>query len=159
LRTGLTMLGIIIGIFAVTLVLIISQGATSAITSKISSLGTNLLYIISTPAIPLTLDDAKAIAQQIPEVDAVAEEVTSNQTVAANGQSTGAAIEGVSPSYAELLSLTTQQGTFFTEDDITGYSAVAVVGQQIVTDLYGTGANPIGQLIQIGHRSFYIVGE
>ena len=158
LRTILTMLGIIIGIFAVTLVLIISQGATAAITSKISALGTNLLYVVSTKNIPLHQDDADAIAQQIPEIGEVAEELTSNQTVSANGQSSNVPIDGVTPSYADLLSLSTQNGNFFTDDDVTSYSTVAVLGQQVVTDLYGAGANPVGQLIQIGNSSFYVVG-
>ncbi|HUD44778.1 MAG TPA: ABC transporter permease [Patescibacteria group bacterium] len=158
LRTILTMLGIIIGIFAVTLVLIISQGATAAITSKISALGTNLLYIISTKEIPLNRDDAQAIAQQVPEIGEIAEEVTTNKTISANGQSSSASIDGVTPSYADMLSFNTQFGNFFTDDDVTSYSTVAVLGQQVVTDLYGTGANPVGQLIQIGNSSFYVVG-
>jgi putative ABC transport system permease protein len=153
------MLGIIIGIFAVTLVLIISQGATAAITSKVSALGTNLLYIVSTKDIQLTREDANAIAQQIPEIGSVAEEVISNQTTVANGQSGSYSIEGVTPSYADMLSLTIQKGAFFSDDDVSSYGAVAVVGQQVVTDLFGEGANPVGQYVQIGHRSFYIIGE
>src|SRR5476651_2075866 len=127
LRTFLTMLGIIIGIFAVTLVLIISQGATAAITSKVSALGTNLLYIVSTKDVPLTRDDARALAQQIPEIGSVAEQVTSSQNVTANGQSSTASVEGVTPSYADMLSLTTQNGAFFSDDDVTSYGTVAVV--------------------------------
>ncbi len=158
LRTILTMLGIIIGIFAVTLVLIISQGATAAITSKISALGTNLLYIVSTPDIPLSRDDAKAISQQIPQINLIAEQVVTTKTVSANGQSSSVSINGVTPSYADMLSLIPQYGNFFTDDDVTSYSTVAVLGQQVVTDLFGTGSNPVGQIIQIGNSSFYVVG-
>lgn len=158
LRTALTMLGIIIGIFAVTLVLIISQGATSAITSKISSLGTNLIDIPQGPTGQLTTEDAQAIAQQIPNVVSYYEEVHQAETVSANGQSNSYVIEGVTPSYADLLSLTTQQGAFFTDDDVASYASVAVIGSQVVTDLFGQGANPVGQYAQIGGKSFYIVG-
>ena len=87
LRTVLTMLGIIIGIFAVTLVLIISQGATAAITSKISSLGTNLLHIPRGPSGQLSIEDAQAIAQQVPNIVSYDEEIGNQQTVSANGQS------------------------------------------------------------------------
>src|SRR5579885_375309 len=158
LRTFLTMLGIIIGIFAVTLVLIISQGATAAITSKVSSLGTNLVYAPQNEFIPLTMQDAQAIAQQVPDVGSVAEEVMKSETVSANGQSTNVPIEGVTPSYADMLSLTTQQGAFFTDEDVTSYAAVAVLGPKVASDLFGDGANPVGQLVQIGNRSFYVIG-
>lgn len=158
LRTFLTMLGIIIGIFAVTLVLIISQGATAAITSKISMLGTNLLHIPRGPSGQLTLEDAQALAQQIPGIAAYDEEVGSNQTVSANGQTGNYAIEGVSASYADIYSFVTQYGAFFTNDDVTSYSSVAVIGSQVVTDLFGQGANPVGQYIQFGNKSFYIIG-
>src|SRR6266567_4505498 len=94
LRTILTMLGIIIGIFAVTLVLIISQGATAAITSKISSLGTNLIHIQGGPTEKLTDEDAQAIAQQVPGVVSYDEEIARPETVTANGQTSGVTIEG-----------------------------------------------------------------
>jgi putative ABC transport system permease protein len=158
LRTILTMLGIIIGIFAVTLVLIISQGATNAITSQISALGTNLLYIVSTPDVPLTISDANAILQQVPEISAVTEEVMSSQTIQANGQNVRTTVDGTTASYAQMLSLNLQEGSFISDDDVVSYSAVAVLGPKVVSDLYGEGANPVGQLVQIGRRSFYIIG-
>ncbi|HSW87585.1 MAG TPA: ABC transporter permease [Candidatus Saccharimonadales bacterium] len=158
LRTALTMLGIIIGIFAVTLVLIISQGATAAITSKISSLGTNLLHIANGPTGQLTDEDAKAIAQQVPGVVSYDEVVSKNGTVAANGQTTGVALEGVTPSLADILSLTIDKGAFFTDDDVSSYASIAVLGTQVVTDLFGEGSNPVGQYVQVGGKSFYVVG-
>src|SRR5215469_11187629 len=85
LRTLLTMLGIIIGIFAVTLVLIISQGATTAITSKISSLGTNLIFAGQGPTGQLTTEDAQAIVQQISDISAYSEVVDKSEQVSANG--------------------------------------------------------------------------
>ncbi|HEV2339898.1 MAG TPA: ABC transporter permease [Patescibacteria group bacterium] len=158
LRTILTMLGIIIGIFAVTLVLIISQGATAAITSRISSLGTNLLHIPRGPAGQLTTEDAQVIAQQVPGITEYDEEVGSSETVSANGQSNTYAIEGVSASYADIFSLIPLQGAFFTNDDVSSYASVAVIGSQVVTDLFGQGANPVGQYIQFGGKSFYVIG-
>ncbi len=158
LRTILTMLGIIIGIFAVTLVLIISQGATAAITSKISALGTNLLYIVSEQGINLTLDDATAIKQELPEIQTIDEEVIRTKTVSANGQSSSYSITGVTPAYFTLLNLNTSLGAFFTDDDVTSYATVAVIGSQVQTDLFGTNSNPVGQLIQIGNKSFYVIG-
>ena len=158
LRTILTMLGIIIGIFAVTLVLIISQGATAAITSKISALGTKLLHIPNGPSGQLTTEDAQAIVQQVPGITAYDEEVGNDETVSANGQTGSYTIEGVTPSYADIFSLVSQQGAFFTDDDVTSYSSVAVLGSKVVTDLFGQGANPIGQYVQFGNKSFYVIG-
>ncbi len=158
LRTLLTMLGIVIGIFAVTLVLIISQGATAAINSKISSLGTNLLDIPRGPSGQLTTDDAQAIAQQVPGIADYAEAVGNSETVSANGQSGDYTVEGVSSSYVDIFSLVPQQGAFFTNDDVTSYASVAVIGSQVDTDLFGQGANPIGQYVQFGNKTFYIIG-
>lgn len=158
LRTLLTMLGIIIGIFAVTLVLIISQGATSAITSKISSLGTNLIFAGEGPTGPLTTEDAQAIVQQIPNITSYSEVVSKSEQVSANGQTGNYTIDGVNPSYSSMLSLTPQQGSFFSDDDVTSYASDAVLGSQVVTDLFGEGANPIGQYVQIGTKTFQVIG-
>jgi len=158
LRTMLTMLGIIIGIFAVTLVLIVSQGATTAITSKISSLGTNLIFAGQGPTGQLTTEDAQAIEQQITDISAFSEVVSNSEQVSANGQTGNYTVQGVNPSYAQMLSLDTQQGSFFTDDDVTSYASVAVLGSQAVTDLFGQGANPTGQYIQIGNTTFQVIG-
>ncbi len=158
LRTALTMLGIIIGIFAVTLILIISQGATSAITSQISSLGTNLLHIQTNKAIPLTFDDANAIRQQIPNIVATDEIVNTSKTVSANGQSNAYQITGVNAAFFNIYDMTLQKGSFFLSDDVIANSTLAVIGSKVSSDLFGTDANPIGQLIQVGNRSFYVVG-
>src|SRR5690242_11150375 len=88
LRTLLTMLGIIIGITAVILILIISQGATAFINAQFSSLGANLLIFVSSDIIKLTNADAKTLADpgQISNVSEVGQRFAGNQTVAANGQ-------------------------------------------------------------------------
>src|SRR5579872_2922744 len=113
LRTVLTMLGIIIGIFAVTMVLIVSQGATDAITSKVSSLGTNLIYIPAGPSGQLTDEDAKAIFQQIPGIVSYDESVISEKNVSANGQTNGYTITGMTPAGFSMVSLALQQGAYF----------------------------------------------
>lgn len=158
LRTMLTMLGIIIGILAVTLVLIISQGATTAITSKISSLGTNLVFAGQGPTGQLTTQDAQAIVQQIPDISAYSDVVSNSKQVSANGQTGTYTVQGVNPSYATMLSFTLQEGSFFTDDDVTSYASVAVLGSQAVTDLFGQDANPTGQYIQIGNETFQVIG-
>lgn len=158
LRTVLTMLGIIIGILAVTLVLIISQGATAAITSQISTLGTNLIRISQGPSGQLTPEDAQAIVSQVPGIATYDEEVTKSETVSANGQSGYYYLQGVMPSYSDMFSLVPQLGAFFTDDDVNSYASVAVIGSSVNTDLFGQDANPVGQYIQFGGKSFYVIG-
>jgi putative ABC transport system permease protein len=64
----------------------------------------------------------------------------------------------VRASYVDIYSLVPEHGAFFTEDDVTAYSSVAVIGAQVVIDLFGKGSNPVGQYVQLGGKSFYVIG-
>lgn len=158
LRTALTMLGIIIGILAVTLVLIISKGATVSVTSKVSSLGTNLLRSTSDLGVNLDFEDARAIAQQMPGITAVAQQVATPTTATSNVQSAGATLEAVTSSYGYIYSLVPKEGSFFSGDDVISQASVVVLGHQVANSLFGAGSHPVGQVIKIGNGSFYVVG-
>lgn len=160
LRTSLTMLGIIIGITAVILILIISQGATNYINGQFSTLGANLLFFASSDAIKLTIDDAKVLSNpgQISNVAAVGERYIGNETAVANGQNTSANVLGVSPSLQEMIGLELDKGDFISVDDNAGISRVAVLGPKIVSDLFGEGADAIGQSVEISKKPFRIIG-
>ena len=160
LRTALTMLGIIIGITAVILILIISQGATDYINGQFSSLGANLLFFASSNAIKLTVDDAKALADpsQISNVQAVGERSVGSETVVANGQNTFVYVIGVTPSLQDMIGIAMDTGNFISDDDNAGISRVAVLGPKVVTDLFGEGANVVGQSIEIANKPFRIIG-
>ena len=157
LRTSLTTLGIVIGIFAITLILIISQGATSAITAKFSSLGTKLVHVPNGPNEALSTEDASVIAQQVSGIAAYSVEVNRSETVSAGGKNIIATIEGVSPTHADIFFLGVEKGSFFTEDDNDSYSSIAVLGSEIAERLYDEGS-PIGQYLQIKGKFFYIIG-
>ena len=160
LRTGLTMLGIIIGIMAVILILIISQGATDYINAQFSSLGSNLLIFASTGIINITPGDVKALADpgQLSNVAEVGSRFAGNETVSANGQNKSEAVFGVSPSVQDILGIVMQNGNFIADDDTASISRVAVLGPTVVKDLYGEGSNPVGLTIEIGSKPFRVIG-
>jgi putative ABC transport system permease protein len=160
LRTALTMLGIVIGITAVILILIISQGTTAFVNGRFSSLGPNLLILNSSDSIKLTLDDAKALKDpnQIQNVSEVSTSYSGSKTVIANGENTSVAVMGVSDTYQTVLSLEMDKGEFISSDDVSAISRVTVLGPQVVTDLFGEGADPIGQTIDIASKPFRVVG-
>lgn len=160
LRTSLTMLGIIIGITAVILILIISQGATDYINAQFSSLGADLLFFASSDAIKLTVDDAKALANpgQISNVAMVGERFVGSKTVVANGQNTSVNVFGVSPSLQDMIGLVLDTGNFISDEDNAGISRVAVLGPKVVTDLFGEGASVVGQSINVANKPFRIIG-
>ncbi len=166
LRTALTMLGIIIGIASVILIISLAQGATSSITSQISSLGSNLIFVVAgsfTPGQPptssttLTYADAQAIAKlrHIAAISAVAQ---TKQQVVANGLNTNVSINGVQEGYQVAQNITMDKGVFISADDENGLARVAVLGPQVVKDLFGEGVDPKGQSIEIGNKFFRVIG-
>ncbi len=169
LRTILTMLGIIIGIASVILIISLGQGASSSITSQVSSLGANLIFIVPGKQIPgrppsasnsLKYADMLALADKtrMPDLGDVSAQVTTQAEVVTNGQNKNASILGISATYANINSLEMNQGEFISPEDESGYSRVAVLGPDVVADLFGEDAHPIGETITIKSRSFRIIG-
>lgn len=169
LRTALTMLGIIIGIASVILIISLGQGASESITSQVSSLGSNLIFVEpgnQQPGRPptttntLTYEDSVALTDKarLPDVGAVSAQVLTQAEVVTNGQNKNASIQGVGEAYADIYSLEIDQGEFIAQEDVTGYGRVAVLGPDIVADLFGEDANPIGETITIKSRSFRVIG-
>lgn len=160
LRTALTMLGIIIGITAVILILIISQGATDFINGQFSSLGANLLIFASSDIIKLTSADAKALGDpgQISNISEVGQRFAGNETVTANGQNKSVLVLGITPSTQDILGFVMDSGSYVSDEDNANFSRVAVLGPQVVKDIFGEGANPVGQAIEVGTKPFRIIG-
>ena len=164
LRTALTMLGIVIGVAAVISMLAIGEGASSSITSQIESMGTNLLYVKANNegASPqqLTLVDAEAIVESggAPSVAAVAPSVQTNETVSYGGSSVDVTIMGVTSDYAGTRNETVAYGRFITDDDVDSYATVAVVGTEVVEELFGTSSDALGEKIRVGSNIYQIVG-
>jgi putative ABC transport system permease protein len=173
MRTGLTMLGIIIGVAAVIAVLAIGQGAAQRVTASISSLGTNMLTIIpgatrfggglaggGAAITTMTMDDADAIAHNLSStVAAVAPSTRDGVTLRMGNQNTQSSCIGSTPAYAPINNVTVQSGRFINNNDVNGSLKVAIVGTTVVTNLLGTPtANPIGKDILINRVQFTIIG-
>lgn len=175
-RSGLTMLGIIIGISSVIALVSIGQGAASGITSSVQALGSNLLQIspgaqrtaggfgVSSGrggAQSLTQDDADAIANEIQNVQAVVSEVSGRYQVTAKGTNTNTTIDGVSANYPSVRNLSIDQGSFFSDSQNLSYAKVAVIGPTTMADLFGEdaqAADTVGQEIRIKGIKFKIIG-
>ncbi|MDP2965511.1 MAG: ABC transporter permease [Pelolinea sp.] len=164
LRSALTMLGIIIGVAAVISMLAVGQGASSSITSSIESMGTNLLYVMAndegTNPQPLTLADAEAITESggAPSVLAVAPTVQRSMDVTYAGTSTTTTVMGVTPNYSTVRNETVASGRFITEADSDDHATVAVIGSDVVDELFGTSIGVLGQKIRIGSNLYQVVG-
>lgn len=171
LRSGLTLLGIVIGVSAVISLMAIGQGVQQAITSNIESLGTNLLFVQpgdsfqggvgggAGSAGTLTLEDAYALVDPVfaPAVISVAPEIRASSQVSAGRNNTFVQIIGVTPEYSEVRNSPIETGSFITEGQLANNSQVAVLGQTITETLFGN-RNPLGQPIRIDGRQFEVTG-
>jgi putative ABC transport system permease protein len=166
LRSGLTILGIVIGVAAVIAMISIGRGAENTITGSIQGIGTNLLFVfrggsedVRNPQ-PLTLGDAEAIADpfQAPNVAGVAPALSGNGKVSFGGESTNTSIEGVTPDYARVRNLGVTEGSFITQEHILGRSSVVLLGTDVADKLFGRTAGLVGETIRIEGQPFRVVG-
>ena len=167
LRSGLTILGIVIGVAAVISMMAIGRGAQNQITASISGIGTNLLTVQSGNftarvfnAKPLTLDDVKALQDpnRVPDAAAVGAELGARFNVTASGKTASVEVSGVSPQNAQISNDTVSEGSYITEQQVKSRSLTAVIGPTTATNLFGEGANVVGQKLRINGQSFTVVG-
>ena len=166
LRTGLALLGIVIGVAAVIGAMAVGRGAQEAITSRIQSLGTNLLFVRPEASgqaqgftSTLTLDDAYALLDPVsaPSVAAVAPELSTAGQIVAGRENTFAQVIGVTPEYQFVRSNSVGSGQFISAAHVGNISEVAVLGSQVAEDLFGF-RDPVGQNVRINRRQFAVVG-
>lgn len=167
LRSGLTILGIVIGVAAVIAMLAIGEGAQSYITGTISDLGTNLIFIVSGNSRnenrnikPLTEMDAKAMVDSILAPDVlVAEPLLSTRLQVTYGsEKKSTSIDGVTPNYISISNYEITEGTGITEEHILGQASVAVLGVDVADKLFERREGLIGETIRIQGQPFRIVG-
>jgi putative ABC transport system permease protein len=166
-RSGLTILGIVIGVAAVIAMLAVGNGAQNTITGSISGLGSNLLFVfrgnfseeVRNPK-PLTQADADAIADQYqaPSVAMVAPVISNNLEVTFAGEKTNPTVNGVTPSYEQVRNLELFEGEFINEDHILGIASVAIIGTDVADTLFGHRDGLIGETIRIEGQPFRIIG-
>jgi len=167
LRSGLTILGIIIGVAAVIAMLAVGSGAQSTITSSISGIGTNLLFVfegdlqqsVRNPK-PLTMGDANALANlmEAPHIAKVAPVIQKSLTVTFGGESATVQINGVTPDEQSVRNRALIEGDFISLEDMNGRASVAVIGPQTADKLFGTRTGIVGETIRISGQPFRIIG-
>jgi putative ABC transport system permease protein len=176
LRSGLTTLGILIGVGAVILLIAVGQGSGAAVQARINSLGSNLLLVTHqssavgraastrggtqsssanlTPAIAQEL----ATSDQDPDVSVVAPVASTSVTATYQGASTTISqVVGSYPAYLPISNDVVAEGASFTTDDVNHANKVVDIGQTVVTDLFGS-INPIGQTIQMNNVPYTVIG-
>lgn len=167
LRSALTMLGIVIGNASVIAMIGIGEGGQKFVQKQLESLGPNVLFVIpgnqETQRISfevpknLVLQDAEAIASQVPSVIGVAPELNRRQVIAYRNRNTDVNIIGTTPSFLSVRDFETDKGRFFSEVDIKRSNQVVVLGADLAEKLFGN-SNPIGQQLRIGNTSFQVIG-
>jgi len=171
LRTSLAVLGIVIGIAAVITLMSLGQGSQQAVSSQIESLGSNLLTVLpgaqttrgvrgaSGSQDTLTYKDAKALeSAQIAGIEAVSAELARNVQVTTGNRNTNTRVMGVMSGYKTARNLDIASGVFITNQDLLGQRNVVVLGPQVVADLFGEGANPVGETVRIDRQAFKVIG-
>lgn len=171
-RSGLTMLGIIIGIGSVIAMISIGQGAQTTIQSSIQSIGSNLVLVspgaqrgpgaqVSSgrgAARTLKQEDADAISKEVSQVKAVAPELSGRYQVTAKGTNTNTSVVGTVDAYPIVRNVEIDLGNFITAQSVASIAKVAVLGPTTRDDLFGSGTDPIGQTVRIKNIEFKIIG-
>jgi putative ABC transport system permease protein len=169
-RAALTMLGVVIGVLAVTLLVGVGDGARAYLDRTLSGLGTNLLNVMpgrtetrgfgpppQGVARPLTMDDARALERQASLLRAVSPIVSAGGTVRFMNRQRDTIVIGVGPAFSELRNMHVDRGDFIREEDLVSRRRVCVLGRRVVRELFGD-ENPLGQPIRIAGGRYRVVG-
>lgn len=169
-RSALTMLGVFIGVAALITMVSIGQGANAAVRKQLESLGTNLLIVMpgATTAngvragigssSTLTVPDAQAIARDANAVSDVSYLLRQSAQVQYANQNWTTSIQGVSTTYPAQTNWSIAAGRPITEADEESAAMVALIGQTVYKELFGTSSNPLGATILIRGAPVEIIG-
>lgn len=169
MRSILTMLGIIIGVGAVIAMVSVGLGVREKVQNSIASLGSNMLIVMpgaassqgvrsaSGSSITLVTGDADYIRKTVSGIDYVAPSVSKQYQLIAGNQNWTTTVQGITPDYMAIRSLTVGSGSFVTERDITVRNRIAVLGATVAQNLFGS-VNPVGQSVRINNTPYQVVG-
>ena len=169
LRSGLTALGIIIGVASVVAMVAVGNGAQARIEAQVSALGQNLLSIFAGSrrsggvnsglgsASSMTLADADAIRREVTDVVAVSPEDSTTAQAIANGRNWSTTVAGESPDYLKIRDWKLASGSMFADREVRGAAKVAVIGSKTANELFGP-LNPVGQTVRVQGIPFVIIG-
>ena len=169
MRTGLTMLGIIIGVAAVIAMVAIGTGAKAQVAASIEQMGQNMLMVFSGAtrsgrvhmgfgsAPTLTKQDYDAIRREVSGISGVSPEVRASAQVAAGNQNVNTTVYGVGEEYLTVRAWDVANGNNFTEADVRGSTKVVLLGNTVATNLFGSG-DPVGQIVRVQSAPYVVVG-
>jgi putative ABC transport system permease protein len=171
LRSGLTMLGIVIGVGAVIALVAVGAGAQAEVAERFENLGANMLTISpgmmffrgisfgSASAQSLTNDDVEAIASLASSISAIAPEYSArSQQVAYSGENYQTTVLGVTPAYLTVANWQIERGRFIEDLDLTNRAKVVVLGATVVEELFGELVDPLGKTVKINRQNYQVVG-
>ena len=168
-RTGLTMLGVIIGVAAVVTMMAVGAGARARVETQIRSLGSNLIIVLSGSItsggvrlgagrhLTVTEDDARSMEREIDSIQVAAPTVRGGVQVVAANANWATGLVGVTPSFLEARDWTTTAGRALTQEDVDRATKVVLLGQTVAQNLFGD-ADPIGQLVRVKKVPLLVVG-
>jgi putative ABC transport system permease protein len=170
LRTGLTMLSLVIGVTAVITIVALGSGAHAMVEDEVMSAGTNLIIVSAGnrtlggvrlgmgSSSRLTADDAAALRREIPAIEYLSPGIRTRQQLIRGPSNWSATVEGAGVDLPAIRSWPLLMGSFFGPQDVEGAEKVCVIGTIIRDVLFGAGANPVGQDIRIGSHMFRVTG-
>ncbi len=174
LRSALTVLGILIGVGAVIILVAVGTGSSQAVQNRIKLLGTNTITVVNrgrfgrgpstggTQIRPATITAADVTQlenpAQAPDIATVSPVVSASETADYEAASTSVTVTGTTPAYAGAEDYQVEAGRQLTSADVSSHALVVVIGQDLVSNLYNPGANPIGTQISFGSTRFQVVG-
>jgi putative ABC transport system permease protein len=172
LRSGLTILGLMIGVGSVIVLVAVGTGSSAAVQNQIEALGSNVLLVTSTTQVgglgasttssnSLTLADARALQNtfEAPDVKSVSPVVDASDVTLTYDSTTyePSTFIGTTASYQQAQSYTMAEGSWFTKADETNHTRVLVVGPTVVSELFD-GANPVGDTVKVNGTNFEVIG-
>jgi putative ABC transport system permease protein len=172
LRSGLTILGMTIGVASVIVLIAVGNGSSKAVQSRIQSLGTNVLIVMagglrggagagSTASVSLTKQDAQALQSPglAPDVESASPVVDASdvQLVHDSTSYEPSSFVGTTPSYLQAHNYKLAEGSSFTAAQVSAHKRVAVIGQTVVEELF-SGQSAVGQNVKVNGSNFEVVG-
>jgi putative ABC transport system permease protein len=174
LRSALTVLGILIGVGAVIILVAVGNGSSQAVQNRIKALGTNTITVINrgrfgrgpsttgtqSRAATITAADVTRLQDpsEAPDVSSVSPVVSASETATYGAATTTVTVTGTTPAYLGAEDYQVQAGRQLTAEDVNSHTNVVVIGQDLVSNLYDPGANPIGTQISFGASRFQVIG-
>jgi putative ABC transport system permease protein len=166
MRSGLTVLGIVIGVGAVIAMISIGRGAENTITGSIQGIGTNLIFVFSGGSEevrnvkPITFGDAEAIGDsfQAPSVAAVAPVMQGQAELSFGGETANTVIQGITSDFDTVRNRTVTEGEYIDEGHILGRASVVLLGIDTADDLFGRTSGLVGETVRIEGQPFRVIG-